>query len=160
MEVNDYVLITDCETSDLFQITGITKSSTEVQIDHGSSSNKSARLSKPYSTDAQVFKFIHSDYFLAQNSFGQPALFVRENGGTPQELVDGVQDLELLYGEDTDSDLAADQYVNGAAVSNWANVTSVRMNLTLVSKSQNVTVDRQAMTQTMTATVGIRNKLP
>ena len=160
LAANDYVLITDCETSDLFRITSITKGSTEVQISHSASSNKSARLSKPYSTDAQVFKFIHSDYFLSQNSFGQPALFVRENGGTPQELVDGVQDLELLYGEDTNSDLAADQYVDGATVSNWSNVTSVRMDLTLVSKSQNVTVDRQAMTQNMTATVGVRNKLP
>ncbi|MCB1879443.1 MAG: PilW family protein [Gammaproteobacteria bacterium] len=160
LAVNDYILITDCETSDLFQITGISKSSTEVQISHGSGSNSSARLSKPYSTDGQVFKFIHSDFFLRQNSFGQPALFVRENGGTPQELVDGIQDLELLYGEDTNSDLAADQYVDGATVANWANVTSVRMDLTLVSKSQNVTVDSQALTQQMNATVGIRNKLP
>ena len=160
LSTNDYVLVTDCETSDLFRITGVTKGSSEVQIDHGSTSNKSARLSKPYSTDAEVFRFIHSDYFVAQNSFGQPALFVRENGGTPQELVDGVKELQLLYGEDTNSDLAADQYINGTTVSDWANVTSVRMILTLVSKSQNVTIDRKEMTQTMTATVGIRNKLP
>ena len=160
LSTNDYVLVTDCETSDLFRITGVTKGSSEVQIDHGSTSNKSARLSKPYSTDAEVFRFIHSDYFVAQNSFGQPALFVRENGGTPQELVDGVKELQLQYGEDTNSDLAADQYINGTTVSDWANVTSVRMILTLVSKSRNVTIDRKEMTQTMTATVGIRNKLP
>lgn len=160
LNANDFVLITDCETSDLIKISSISKSSSQVQISHSSGSNNSARLSKPYSTDAQVFKFIHSDYFVKQNGFGQPALYVRENGGDPQELVEGIQNLQLIYGEDTNGDLAADQYVDATAVTDWANVTSIRMLLTLVSKAQDITIDRQPMTQTMTATVGLRNKLP
>jgi type IV pilus assembly protein PilW len=157
---NEYMLITDCETSDLFRVTDLKESGGVVSIEHGGGSNSSARLSKHYATDAQVFRFIHSDFFVANNSFGQPALFMRENGGTPQELVDGVQDLTLLYGEDTDNDLAADQYTAGPAVADWSNVTSVRITLTLASKASNITVTGGQMTQTMTATIGLRNKVP
>ncbi|MCB1759218.1 MAG: PilW family protein [Gammaproteobacteria bacterium] len=157
---NEYMLITDCETSDLFRVTDLKESGGVITIEHGAGSNSSARLSKHYATDAQVFRFIHSDFYVKNNSFGQPALFLRENGGVEQELVDGVQDLTLLYGEDTDSDLAADQYTAGPSVADWSDVTSVRITLTLASKANNITVTGGQLTQTMTATIGLRNKVP
>lgn len=62
-------------------------------------------------------------------------------GGTAgQPLVEGVEDLQILYGEDTDaiSDGIANQYATAGAV-NMARVVSVRVQLRLRSPDDNLT---------------------
>jgi len=71
----------------------------------------------------------------------QNSLFLqRDNAANAQELIEGVQALQILYGEDTTvpPDGTADQYVNGAAVANWNNIVSVRIDLLLVSLQDNI----------------------
>ena len=66
-----------------------------------------------------------SSFSIANGADGQPALFC--NGAN--ESVPGVQNMQILYGEDTSGDLIADRYVNVAAVANPENVVSVRLAL-------------------------------
>lgn len=57
-------------------------------------------------------------------------------GGAPttwRPVLEDVQDMQVLYGEDTDADGAVDQYRNGANVSDFSNVLSVRLALLLAS---------------------------
>ena len=159
IEVGDPLLITDCTTTDLFLVTGVT-SGGSTQIAHGDTSNSTGRLSKPYGGDARIYKFVQVDYFIQQNNFGQLALFKRENGGTPRELVEGVEDIEVEYGEDTGTDFFVDEYRDATAVTDWAKVSSVRPRVSLRSKDANITLDNQPLRQDMTSTIGIRNRLP
>lgn len=51
-----------------------------------------------------------------------------------QALLDNVEDIQILYGEDTNADGSADRYVNAATVGlNWNNVLSVHVALLLAS---------------------------
>lgn len=85
------------------------------------------------------------------------SLRLNRNGGGQQELIEGVQAMQILYGVcskvDTDGDGVNDTsvvnppYVNAAAViagGNWANVCSVRIHLLLVSLENNVVTQPQA----------------
>lgn len=102
-----------------------------------------------------------------------------------QELVEGVQDMQFLYGEDTNGDRVIDQYVDASAVTaaNWPNIISVRINLLLVSLDNSIvrqpqtvffpadtgssatvgssfTTGDRRLYQTFSTTIGIRNRLP
>ena len=57
-----------------------------------------------------------------------------------EEIAEGVEDLQLLYGVDTNTDLSADKFVAASSVTaaEWANVVSVRVNLMLRSVATNV----------------------
>ncbi|MCP4284249.1 MAG: hypothetical protein GY792_07345 [Gammaproteobacteria bacterium] len=161
-EQDDLVLISDCSSSDLFQITNNPNGGGQITMAHANGSNITNRLSKPYGPDAQIFKFIYSDYYIKLNSFGERALFRRQwvkGAWQEQELVEGVTDLQATYGEDTTADFSADGYFEETAVTDWSNVNSVRLTLTMESKSENVTIEGDRMQQDMATTVGVRNKL-
>ena len=161
-EQNDLVLISDCGTSDLFQITNNPGGTGIMTLAHANGSNTTNRLSKAYGVDAQIFKFVHSDFYLKQNAFGERALYRRDwvkGAYVESELVEGVFNLQALYGEDTTADFSTDQYVQESAAANWANVNSVRLTLTLESKSANITLTGGRLQQNMAATIGLRNKL-
>jgi len=169
-------VISDCASSDLFRASGVATPAGETTISHEATHNSSDALSKPYGKDARIYKFVRRDYFIGNNAFGEPALYRRENGGAAQELVEGVSDLQILYGEDTGNDQYVDRYVdadNGTPANladdpDWEKVGSVRINVGLTSVQNILSVDAAAasgetggqLQQNMTSTISIRNKLP
>jgi len=56
---------------------------------------------------------------------------------TPGILIEGVENLQILYGEDTDNDDIANRYVSASNVTVWNAIKSVRIAL-LVSTVQNI----------------------
>lgn len=92
-----------------------------------------------------------------------------------EELVDGVIDMRVLYGEDTSAPLdgAIDTYVAAGAVTNWSNVLAVRVTLTLETIEDNLATSNAVHTyfngvnaaanrklrKQFTATFGIRGRL-
>ena len=60
---------------------------------------------------------------------------------TPEELVEGVQALQIVYGEDTDADRIVNNYVAANAVTNWANIVSVSVSLLVRSEQSGNDVD-------------------
>lgn len=119
---------------------------------------------------------------------GTSLFFQRQTDANPQELVEGVQAMQILYGvcnTDTDGDNNFDSvgappgYVTAAnvAAANWPNVCSVRIHLLLVSLENNVVTQPQTvffpadtanainpgdrcLRQAFSTTVRIRNRLP
>jgi type IV pilus assembly protein PilW len=75
-------------------------------------------------------------------------LSVNGTAGTPEELVEGVEDMQILYGENTnnDSNSAADRFVPADQVSTWGNVVSVRIALLVQSLEDNLVQGPQAYT--------------
>ena len=62
----------------------------------------------------------------------------RYNGGQEFELVEGVEDMQITYGEDTDGDRTADAYRDADSVFDWSAVVSARIHLLVRSKDNNL----------------------
>jgi type IV pilus assembly protein PilW len=64
---------------------------------------------------------------------GNPGLFRRRfpkgGAGDTQELIGGVENMQILYGEDTNDDRVADLYVAADGVGDWARVVSLKVGL-------------------------------
>ncbi len=55
-----------------------------------------------------------------------------------QALADGVETLQILYGEDTDADSAPNQFVDAGNVGNWDNVVSLEVGIIVQSPDTNL----------------------
>ena len=142
----DVAVIADCTEVDVFQVSGTAVGGGAVSLFHGAGFNQSANLSKAYGTDATVMAYRSSAYFVAPAPAGMPALWRQEGGDVPLEMVDGVEDMQLRYGEDTDGDGVANRYATAAAVTDWSGVVTVRLELLLVSDDDNIARAAQAYT--------------
>ena len=72
------------------------------------------------------------------NSQNQPilALVRLDSDGNEDEIAEGVEQMRITYGVDTDADNAADTYQTAAQVNsanNWNNVISVQINLLMAT---------------------------
>lgn len=161
LQKGDIVAVTDCESTDVFQISGPdTGSSADKDLPHlihttgnatspgnaqvvtGSCPGANAHcLSKIYEGDARIIKLAAYRYFLDDDPVtGIPALFrqginVATVSGTKTaqaqntQLVDGIENLQVLWGEDTSGDRAPNIYVKTGAVTDWNNVISARIGI-------------------------------
>ncbi len=140
----DMLIISDCSSADLFQVTDISTNTTthKTTISHiaGTTNpapgNASSNLSKAYKSTAKIIRFSTRTYSIATGASGNPALFRADNGNPGAELVDGIQSIKILYGEDTDTPTATTAtdgvpniYRNASSVSNWGMVTSARLGI-------------------------------
>ena len=104
------VLISDCNNGDIFQVTGI--SGTSLAHAAGTNTNTSANLSKAYASGSRVYQAQQSTFCIAPGADpSQPSLRRLINPTSGQtcasngdELIEGVENLQILYGEDTDAD--------------------------------------------------------
>ena len=85
-----------------------------------------------------------------------------------EELVEGVEDMQFYYGEDTTDDGIPDRYVDlsdPGAIPNWDNVVSVRIELQVRSVVDNVTVkkdeahDDHRLRRKFVTSIAIRNRV-
>ena len=141
--VNEVLFLGDCEDGNIFQATTVTvgSGSSDDTIAHvtgtastSSPANSIASLSKPYNTSARLYRFNVVKYYIGTGEGQQPALFRQlGNGGAGQvtELIEGVEDMQILYGEDTDGDGTPNYYVSSNNVANMNNVVSVQITLVM-----------------------------
>jgi len=99
---------------------------------------------------AQVISFTEVSYFIGLNAAGRPALY-RAFGNTAEELVDNVEDMDIVYGVDTNvprPDGVIDIYrrADQIAVADWGRVASARISLLVVGPEDNVTTGAQRFT--------------
>jgi type IV pilus assembly protein PilW len=142
----DIIMVSDCASADIMQITQL--NTTDPHIVHNSGDNdllpgnSGQQLSKAYSPSTspdgtRIMKFTTRTYFIRTGSSGNPALFRRDLNGTPVELVDGVERLQILYGKDTDSDGVPNLYLKAGATgthtltseNDWSSIVSVRIGI-------------------------------
>ncbi|MGD9983122.1 MAG: PilW family protein [Porticoccaceae bacterium] len=138
---NSLVLISDCVGSDLFQNRAANNAAQLSRTDSGGSPGNvapaSANLSHAFGTDMEIYTFTVAVYFVGRGPSGEPALFRRThhaagvNGVETLELVEGVENMQILYGEDLDGDRLADVYRTSDAVADWADVVAARVGLLL-----------------------------
>ncbi len=120
--------------------------------------NLTGDLSKVYTGDAFTYRVTSRRYTIQTGANGLPALFM-DTGNGAQELVEGVENMVVLYGEDTDSDGTANRYVRASSVGDMANVVSVRISLLIQSLEDFLTPSPQAYTFNGTTTTPGDNRL-
>ena len=132
----DIVFITDCSGGAIFQITGPGDPSGGTIVHNTGAStpgNSTKDLGKIFEGDSRITKYYYAMYYIAPGASGEFSLF-RQTVGTagvvPEELMEGIEDLQVLYGEDTvNGDRVPDVYRKADAVVNWSNVVTVRIGL-------------------------------
>ncbi len=131
LAVGNIVLAANCQGGDVFLITGVTQAGANTVV----ARTVPANLSRPYGAGAMLFTMRAVNYSIAPGASGQNGLFQSVNGAAAQELVEGVENMQILYGVDgPDADFSAEQYLTAAQVgANFNQVVSVQISLLLVS---------------------------
>jgi len=138
----DMALIHDCEKATVFHVTGIdnTTNAPDITVFHTldpvdpwRNSFLTLALKNSFNDDAAVSGIETNTYFIApgagQNSSGDTPLSLWRKAGTsvPVELVEGVENLQILFGVSTDGDRVPNQYFVANQVVSWTDVTTVRV---------------------------------
>ncbi len=185
----DIIFISDCTGADIFQVTNANPGGTGTMVHNTGATTSPGNynasnpgcpganahcLSHVYGADASLFHVQQIAYSIGVGSEGEPALF--RNGA---EFLDGVEDFQVLYGEDTDApgslgSAIANYYVPANQVIDMNNVVSIRVAVVTRSQNDNLTggvnqnysvlgearaAQDQRIRQTYMSTVTIRNRL-
>ncbi|MBF0185039.1 MAG: PilW family protein [Magnetococcales bacterium] len=161
LQPNELVSVSDCRQTTLFQI--IQADGGNRTLTHGAAGgsigNQSACLGGDcsgncasawyqYAPGTPLSRLRSIAFYIGTGTHGEPALFwqLLNRGDTLQrnELVQGVANLQILYGRDNDGDRVANHYLTADAVdaaNAWQEIVSVRIGLLLQSddliRSQN-----------------------
>ncbi len=149
LQEGEILLISDCSMGEIFQVSndpsaGGTTNFDNVGHNTGGShvpGNATQVFQKVYSTDAQVFKAQSLTYTIASGASGEPALFRGAD-----ELVEGIENFQVLYGEDTDNDGVPNYFVPaGTAGLDMTQVVSIQFSLLVSSLRDNLTGTPQSV---------------
>ncbi len=137
LQPDEILMISDCSSADIFQATQLNDSDPHVVHNTGAGTpgNFKKELSKAYSPSGngtRLMKFTSSMYYVATGAGGNPALFRKELNRTAVEVVEGIEDLQILYGKDTDSDGVPNIYLKAGdaglqSTADWNSVISARI---------------------------------
>lgn len=141
-------IVTDCTNAATFQITNVQGGNTVVHSGSGTytpGNKANIKIGTSVGLPATLLTLQTYVYFIGRGADNGPALFVAQlNGasnnilGTPQELVPGVESMQILYGVDASGSGIASQYVSASDIgANWStvNIVSVRIGLLVRSDS-------------------------
>lgn len=154
----DIVVVTDCNTAAVFQASNpVTPDDTLVHntgavVTPGNCTKDlgpkpvatgacNTATEKEFGKGSKIFKMVSTLYYIAANPAGEPALYrQRLVKGVPEteELVEGVQDMRISYGLDTNGDRSVDSTVATSGVVDWDQVQTVQVSLLLRSDDQAV----------------------
>ena len=187
----EILMVTDCTQGTIFQATQTTVVGGGTGIDVVHSANNTftpgnaspATFSKSYGAGSQIAKLNTYGYYIRLNGANQPSLYRsrinltgnKTNALLAEELVEGIEDMQILYGEDTDNDGTPNYYVPaGTAGLTMNRVNSIRVSLLARTLDDNITdqpldytyngatttpADRR-MRRVFTSTIAVRNRLP
>ncbi|EAQ95819.2 PilW family protein [Congregibacter litoralis] len=189
LAVGNVVMVSDCTSAAITQITGIATAAGQDSLTHAiglvtpgpntGPGNHTVNLGRSFSVGAEVVPIERVAYYVADSAVtGRPALF--RNG---LEIAEDIEDLQVEYGVDTTGDTRINQYVTAAGMlviatpgPAWENVLAVRVHLRISSGEENnlaeqpVTLNYAGTTftadaadlrlhQVFTSTISIRNRL-
>ncbi|HRA80624.1 MAG TPA: PilW family protein [Thauera sp.] len=172
------MMVADAQGCDVFQTRpsgSTTLLSRAIGGNPGNKNPSTNNFSHPYAADMEILRVQSAVYYIGRETANaRPGLrrILFNQGGDilDQELVQGVSDMRLEYGIDTDGDREVDRYEEKAIdVPNWRNVLSIRVSLTTQSNETGITGEDDAfrdqegerrLEQVFTSTIALRNRLP
>jgi type IV pilus assembly protein PilW len=130
-------VISDCGNATVFEVQNFTPGGGDLTGTIARSG--SANLGADYRPGARVIPVVSVGYYVAPDTAGTGTSLWRVVDGEPaQEMIPGVEALEVRYGVDTDagSDVTVNQYVDADAVTDWSRVISVSLAILIRSGEQ------------------------
>ncbi|MEX2469321.1 MAG: PilW family protein [Pseudohongiellaceae bacterium] len=147
IQADDFLIISDCEQADFVQACTVTPDTppTTVTITIDTSCNPGNVNTSVITSaaPAEVIRLEGAMYYVGKrdNDANNPPSLYRSTlsdtgtAGPGEELIEGVESMQLTYGVNLDQDVRAtvDAYLTADQVSNWNEVISVRVSLLLQS---------------------------
>ena len=156
LPIDAVLLMGDCLRADLFQHTEQGNNASALtatasgQHAPGNVSLSNPVWSKQHGYESKIYSLITTYYFVQQGASGLPSLFRLRSAENPpdeslkEELVEGVESLQLYYGVDTDADTVPNLYLSADLLTSaqWQRVVSVRVGLLFQSETNAADVDQ------------------
>ena len=157
LENGNILAINDCESIHFAQVCACEEADCDGKENQAEvkSCNKTNSLKGLNLSVSEVAVVEQAIYFISKRASNKkgyrnniPSLYVRHLGKdakpTPkQEVLEGVESVQFLYGEDTNSDGSVNYYVSADSIANWSHVVSLKINLLLRSINNNLTKGHQ-----------------
>ena len=172
-------VVADCSAVAVFQVSAIAGSvlshTTGGSCSPGNSTNDLGNIYK----NGQVYPINTISYYVRTGTGGSPSLYRKIGSNDAQELVEGIEQIQVLYGEDTNADGTPNYYVKANNVADMSKVVSIRISLLAATLDDNLTVQPMPYTyngvtittistpavtdrkirRVFTATIALRNRL-
>jgi type IV pilus assembly protein PilW len=140
------VMISDCTAAAVFRVASSPSGST---LPTGG-----VDLGIPFPSGSRVVPVDTVIYYIrdsgtVRNGVRNPSLWRKVGAANPEELIEGIEAMQMLYGVDTDGDRLVNSYVKASSVgaANWNRVISVSVALLIRSIEPNsITSDARAYT--------------
>ena len=149
LQDGDIAMVTDCTDAAIFQVTNVTtQSGVKTNVVHNTGTSKyppgnaTKDLGKKW-TGGDIVQVSTNIYYVADTGRGVRALYRIFNGRTPEELVEGVENMQVWFGEGGNADLVVENYRRADQVANWGDVRSVELHLLMQSDDTQVTGQAQ-----------------
>jgi type IV pilus assembly protein PilW len=161
ISVGTPLVISDCATADIF------RAATDTTQNKDTTGTATSAFSKAqYNAGSEIMLYRSYTYYIRAGSSGVSALWRFDNNKTvvgnqnPGEIVEGISNMQILYGVDSDSDGTANFYVASASVTDMNLVVSVRITLTAQSIDANLTtIEGGVLSRDFTTTIALRNRI-
>jgi type IV pilus assembly protein PilW len=150
LHAGDTVIVSDCRGAAAFAVTAYSPSGATATISHGGGAgtpqNSSANLPRAFAVGSVIQPVTTVIYYIAScagvatncsTGATPPGLWKIVGSQAPEEIIQGVVAMQVLYGVDTDADLLANSYKTADQVTDWSTVVSV-----------NIAVLAQSLTET------------
>ena len=174
------VLVGDCNTADMFQLatssagTSLTPTTTGTAPGNTNLNNVTPIWNRGHDESSRIYVWTTSFYYLANGPSGLPSLFRATttapdpttagiNAFVVQELVEGVENMQVLFGEDSTGDNIINSYSTAAQITNWDEVISVRVGMIFRSpreSASDATIPSNVVLDNITVTRNNNNYQP
>ncbi len=147
----DFALVADCTGAAVFQVNQYNAGTGAIEhVFAGTPGNVNpTNLGRIFRAGAQVFRMRTTTYYISESANGTgPALWRRVGLDPAQELAEGIENMQVLYGEDTDANQTPDVYRTADAVTDWTQVVSLQVAL-LAAGTQDRVADADLRTFTL-----------
>ena len=147
VDEGEIVLLTNCQSGELMTITNVQPggggNSNKLTVVHNTGvddtgwvKNATKEMQRQYGADARILKPYDRTYFVADGPTGEPSLYVIDTGSAAMELVPGIEDMQLLYGRDSDGDDVVDRWTPASAsTAEMEEALAIKVQLVVASDS-------------------------
>lgn len=140
LAAGDIAVVTDCGGAAVFQVTNFNAASGDIVHETGGAfvpGNATKDLDRRFPAGSQVFRVRTTSYFIAPSTAGAGlALWRRDGQGDAVELAQGVENMQVLYGENVGGSRI---YRTADEVDDWQNVVSLQVSLLVAGVQERAT---------------------
>lgn len=188
----EVLVVSDCQKASIFQLTSVSGSGSAVNLEHADTGGfipgngiAAWDAEQEYGLGSEIGRLQTYAFYVGSGAGGRPALFqlrlARLSGSqsafVAEELVAGIDTMQVRYGLDADRNGAIEAVVTADAIVDWTVVASVEVTLlaraaeeygsevdtavyTVGGTTRFNPADDRRLRQVFSTTVGVRNRLP